>query len=110
VGWQSSASLQSAATARRGFMPGPSIFNLMSTGSRKLALAENVALTITGWPGRPSHTGWFLLAFAMQRQEHVVEHIISYQSAQRDALRLIEGPVDAKIDSALAVLFLSFRE
>ena len=49
----------------------------------------------------------FLEAFSMQRHEHVVEHIISHPSAQGDALRFVEGPVDAEVDSALAVLFFS---
>ena len=49
----------------------------------------------------------FLQAFSMQRHEHVVEHVISHLSAQGDARRFVEGPVDAEVDSALAVLFFS---
>src|ERR1043165_9672944 len=43
----------------------------------------------------------------MQRRERVVEHVIAHAPAQSDTLGLVELPVDAEIDSALAVLFFS---
>src|SRR2546430_12456473 len=46
----------------------------------------------------------------MQRREKIIKHIISPPPAQGDALCLVEFPVDAEIDPALAVLFLSLRE
>src|SRR5437879_6065140 len=42
-----------------------------------------------------------------QGHEHVVEDIVADAPAQRDAFRFVEPPVDAQIDSALAVLIFS---
>src|SRR5438445_1943363 len=42
-----------------------------------------------------------------QGHEHILEDMIADAPAQRDAFRLVEPPVDAQIDSALAVLIFS---
>ena len=42
--------------------------------------------------------------------ESVVKDVVSNMPTQHDALRLVEGPVNAQIDSALAVLFLRLGE
>src|SRR5678815_3253188 len=42
----------------------------------------------------------------MERREYIVAH----PSAQDDRLRLVKRPVDAEVDSALAILFLSLGE
>src|SRR5438046_7735526 len=52
----------------------------------------------------------FTLTFVTLWQEHVVEHVIAHAPAQDDAFRLVEFPVDAEIDAALAVLLLRLRE
>ena len=58
-------------------------------------------------------SGWEkngLATRGMQRHERVVEHEITHTPAQGDAFRLVEYPVDAEVNSALAVLFLSLGE
>ena len=40
-------------------------------------------------------------------RECVIEYIIAHPPPQRDAFRFIEGPMDAQINPALAILFLS---
>ncbi len=46
----------------------------------------------------------------MQRRENVGENVVGYLSSLRDSFRLIKGPVNAEIDTALTVLFLCLRE
>ena len=45
-----------------------------------------------------------------QRPERVREHVVGHAPALRDALGLVERPVDAEVDAALAVLLLGLRE
>src|SRR5437016_5102636 len=40
----------------------------------------------------------------------VLENVVSHPSPQRNCFHLVENPVDAKIDSALAVFFLGLRQ
>ena len=40
----------------------------------------------------------------------MLEHVIADLSSQDDALRLVESPVDAEVDAALAIFFLRFGE
>lgn len=54
--------------------------------------------------GRP------LVPSTMLRHEHIIEHVVPHPPAQDDRLRLVERPVDAEVDSALAVLFFSLGE
>src|SRR5688500_12355112 len=42
--------------------------------------------------------------------EGVLEDVVRYATPLRDALRLIKGPVDAEVDSALAIFFLGLRQ
>src|SRR5688572_16750506 len=44
------------------------------------------------------------------RAESVVENVVRDAPALRDAGRLVERPVDAEIDAALAILLLSLRK
>src|SRR5437867_13314281 len=46
----------------------------------------------------------------MERHERVVEHVISHLSAESNTRRLVERPVDAQVNSALAVFFFCLRE
>src|SRR5882724_187100 len=45
-----------------------------------------------------------------QRHEGVLKHVIRHASAQGDAVRLVERPVDAEVDPALAVLLLGLGQ
>ena len=47
---------------------------------------------------------------AAHRLEGVVEHVVGDAAALGDALGLVERPVDAEVDAALAVLLLGLRE
>ena len=40
----------------------------------------------------------------------MVEHVIAHTPALRDAFGLVECPMDAEVNSALAVLFFGLRE
>jgi hypothetical protein len=40
------------------------------------------------------------------RRERVIEHVIAYAATEGDSFRLVERPMNAKINSALAVFFL----
>src|SRR5436190_1441848 len=51
-----------------------------------------------------------LTTVAVQRSEGMIEDVVSHLPAQDDAFGLIESPMNAEIDAALAVLFLSLRE
>ena len=44
------------------------------------------------------------------RQERMVEDMVGHAAALGDAFALVEEPVDAEIDPALAVLFLGLRQ
>ena len=46
----------------------------------------------------------------MPRLQGMLQYVVSHAAALRDAFGLVEGPVDAKIDAALPVLFLRFRK
>ena len=46
----------------------------------------------------------------VQRREGMVEDVICDVSTLRNALRLIERPMDAEVNPALAILFLGLRE
>jgi hypothetical protein len=41
------------------------------------------------------------------RPESVIEYVVAYAATQRDPLGLVEGPMNAEINPALAILFLS---
>jgi len=45
-----------------------------------------------------------------QRHEGVIENVVRDASTLRDSLRLVERPVDAEIDAALAVLLFGLRQ
>ena len=47
---------------------------------------------------------------SMTWEQEMCEYIVGHAPALRDALGLVEGPVDTEIDAALPVLFFSFRE
>jgi hypothetical protein len=47
---------------------------------------------------------------SMAWEQEMCEHIVGHAPALRDALGLVESPVDAEIDAALTILFLRFRE
>ena len=51
-----------------------------------------------------------LATSGMKRHERVCEHEICHEPALGDSLPLVECPVDAEVNSALAVLFLRLRE
>jgi len=51
-----------------------------------------------------------LFVVVVHASERVFKNIVRHLSALRYSLRLVEGPVNAKVDSALAVLFLRLRE
>src|SRR6266567_4686939 len=40
----------------------------------------------------------------------MVEHMVAHAAALGDTFALVEGPVNAEIDPALAILFLGFRQ
>ena len=46
----------------------------------------------------------------MSGSEGVIEHVIGHVATKGDSLRFVERPVNAKINSALAVLFLGLRQ
>ena len=46
----------------------------------------------------------------MSWREGVIEHVIGNAATKGDSLRLVKGPVNAKINSALAVLFCGLRQ
>ena len=46
----------------------------------------------------------------MNRREGVIEHVIGHAATKGDSLRLVEGPVNAEINSALTVLLLGLRQ
>jgi hypothetical protein len=43
----------------------------------------------------------------MRRPESVIEYVIAHAATLGDAFGLIEGPMNAEINPALAILFLS---
>src|SRR6266481_2591156 len=57
--------------------------------------------------GRPAG---LLPKLRMSWREGVIEHVIGDAAAKGDSLRFVKGPMNAKINSTLAVLFLGFRE
>src|SRR5713226_3000579 len=46
----------------------------------------------------------------VQRDELVLRHVVRDALAERDALGLVECPVDSEVDAALAVLLFGLRE
>lgn len=50
------------------------------------------------------------VASLMPRLHGMLEHVVGHAAALRDALGLIENPVDTEIDAALPILFLRLRE
>src|SRR5438128_6045735 len=44
------------------------------------------------------------------RRESVIEYVIAHPAARGDPFRFVEGPMNAKINPALAVLFLRLRQ
>src|SRR5260370_27195147 len=46
----------------------------------------------------------------MRRPESVIEYVIAYPATLGDAFGLIEGPMNAEINPALAILFFSLRQ
>src|SRR4029453_13783187 len=45
-----------------------------------------------------------------KRNKGVLEDLVRYLPTQRDPFGLVEGPMDAEIDSALAIFFFSLGE
>ena len=45
----------------------------------------------------------------MQRRERVLEYVVRYLTALSDSSRLIKSPMNAEVNSALAVFFLGLR-
>ena len=71
--------------------------------------ADTVYARLGDWPG------WLAAALALPlprsgRKEGVAEHVVGDAPALGDALGLVERPVDAEVDAALAVLLLGLRE
>ena len=52
-------------------------------------------------------TDRFCFYLGMPQRESVIENVIGHAAAKRDSLRLVKGPMDAEIDSALPVFFFS---
>ena len=50
------------------------------------------------------------LSPSMAWDQEMCEHVVGHSPALRNALALVESPVDSEIDAALPVLFFSFRE
>src|SRR5262245_34224276 len=50
------------------------------------------------------------MTFVLHGQEGIIEDVIAHSPAQKNALGLVEGPVDAKVNSALAVLFFGLAK
>jgi hypothetical protein len=48
----------------------------------------------------------FLTVFTVKRAERVIEHVVAHAPSLSNALYLIERPMDAEVDAALAVLLL----
>jgi hypothetical protein len=46
----------------------------------------------------------------MAWDQEMCEHVVGHAPALRDALALVEGPVDTEIDAALPIFFFSFRK
>src|SRR4051794_41726408 len=42
--------------------------------------------------------------------EGVIEHVIGHATTERDSLRFVKGPMNAKINSALTVFLLGLRQ